>query len=128
VKDRICLSFWSNHKDRERSIALELGHYQAVSHPQDKWIYLADAYARLPDNNCSLAREIRQLIQDEFKAGKIPVSCMKVHHYRYGDVYERIEYEPARVSMMMKKVMGKHYDHENQDVNVNAASIQLRNK
>jgi hypothetical protein len=109
VKERICFSLWCCPDERERNIALELCRYATVSRPHDKWIYLADTYARLPDNNCGLAKDIRQLFQNTFDMGEIPVFHMQAHHYRYGCVYEKIHYDPAKVSVFLRQAIDHFY-------------------
>jgi hypothetical protein len=109
VKERLCFSLWCWPDERERNIALELCRYGTVSRPHNKWIYLADTYARLPDNNCSLAKDIRQLFQNTFDMGEIPVFQIQAHHYRYGCVHEKIYYEPAKVSVFLKHAVDSFF-------------------
>lgn len=59
-----CISFLNFHTNQP--IARDLKHYCEASSVQQKWAFLADQYARLPNHNGKLAKEIRYLFERAF--------------------------------------------------------------
>jgi hypothetical protein len=109
VKGRMFFSFFCCHEEKERAVAFDLIHYAADAHLSDKWMYLMNKYAELPNNDCALAREIRNHVQNKFPVSNIQTSTKVLHRYRYGDFYEKIDLEPAMVARQMQQIILQHF-------------------
>lgn len=110
VKEKMFYSFFWCHDDSERDVAFDLMRYNDDSHFSDKWLYLAHRYASLPNNNCPLACEIRQLVRNKFQSD-IQITKSVTTRTRYGDFFMLLDLDTSVVAREMETIINEQFQH-----------------
>lgn len=94
-------------------IANTLINYNEPTEPFEKWYFLADQYAELPNNNGNLAKELRRLFKKSFKQ-KVRIEAVDPHMAKYAGftlplTKQPISLDTETVSLLMKGMVDHYY-------------------
>lgn len=109
-------------------LAHKMYSYYEYNEPKDKWDFLADIYAKLKNNNGTMATAIRALFTDAFKmnfTNKIVLHDILPHHAGIAGAIMPIALDKSvkDVSTQMKQIIT---DHFNKAKNENRSALQSK--